>query len=98
MAPEDLAKVAGLPEDLGIGEDLARAQQEVRVRTETRTYGKTVTIVEGFDGSIDVDELASTLKKKMATGGTAADDRIELQGDHVRRLKDVLVEQGFTVV
>lgn len=98
MAPEDLAGIAGLPEDLGIGEDLARAQQEVRVRTETRTYGKTMTIVEGFDGSIDVGDLASTLKKRLATGGTATDGRIELQGDHVRRLKEVLAEQGFTVV
>ncbi|MFC7156213.1 translation initiation factor [Halomarina halobia] len=98
MADKDLSDIAGLPSDLGIGEDLARAEQVLSVRVERRRYGKPVTIVEGFDEhAIDLDELASTLKRRLATGGTVDDDRIELQGDHANRLPDVLRDEGFTV-
>lgn len=96
--PKDLHDIAGLPDDLGIGDDLARAQQRATIRVDTRRYGKAVTIVEGLDPStVDLDDLASTLKSRLAVGGTVADDRIELQGDHGDRLREVLREEGFTV-
>lgn len=40
-------------------------------------------------------DIASKLKKKLACGGTYKEGRIELQGDHIRRIKDLLVELGF---
>ncbi|MEM4778614.1 MAG: hypothetical protein QW062_04150 [Thermoplasmatales archaeon] len=42
-------------------------------------------------------ELAKTLKKKTATGGTVKDEKIELQGDQRERVKKVLEELGFKV-
>ncbi len=94
----DINDIAGLPDDLGIGDDLARAEQRVSVRVDTRRYGKAMTVVEGFDDSTtDLDDLASTLKGRLAVGGTVTDDRIELQGDHADRLPDVLREEGFQV-
>ena len=86
--------MAGLP--AGIGEDLARAEQELSISVERRRYGKPVTVVSGFE-DVDVGRLASTLKRRLATGGTVSDGRIELQGDHAARLPDVLEEEGFRV-
>lgn len=98
MVKRDFSDVTGLPDDLGIGEDLARAEQRLSVRVESRRYGKPVTVVEGFDDEgIDLRTLASTLKRRLATGGTVDDGKIELQGDHADRLPDVLREEGFQV-
>ena len=92
----DFNTITGLPDELDIDGDLARADQRVSVRVDERRYGKAMTIVEGFDDSTtDVSDLASDLKSKLATGGTVSDGRIELQGDHRNRLPDLLEERGF---
>jgi translation initiation factor 1 len=97
---KDFSDVTGLPDDLGIGDDLARAEQQLSVRVESRRYGKPMTIVEGFDDdTVDLKELASTLKRRLATGGTVEKEThtIELQGDHAARLPDILRDEGFEV-
>jgi translation initiation factor 1 len=95
---DDLGSISGLPDELGIDDDLGRATQRVTIGVDRRRYGKAVTVVGGLDGrDVDVDELASTLKSRLAVGGTVDDGRIELQGDHTARLPDVLREQGFTL-
>jgi translation initiation factor 1 len=95
---KDISDVSGLPDELGIDEDLGRAEQRLTIRTEERTYGKAVTIVEGFDdSSVDLGDLASTLKSDLATGGTVEEGRIELQGDHRERATDLLRDEGFRV-
>lgn len=95
---KDISDVSGLPDELGIDEDLGRSEQRLTVRTEERTYGKAMTIVEGFDdSSVDLSDLASQLKSKLATGGTVDDGRIELQGDHRERAADLLRDEGFQV-
>lgn len=98
MGDEDISDVAGLPDELGIDEDLGRAEERLTVRVEERTYGKAMTIVEGFgESSVDLGDLASDLKSSLATGGTVDEGRIELQGDHRERATDLLEEQGFAV-
>ncbi|WP_132058369.1 stress response translation initiation inhibitor YciH [Halorussus amylolyticus] len=98
MGDDDISSVSGLPDELGIDDDLGRAEQRLTVRVEKRTYGKAVTIVEGFDPSgVDLKELSSELKRKLATGGTVDDGRIELQGDHANRVPEMLREEGFAV-
>jgi translation initiation factor 1 len=95
---DDLSSIAGLPDELDIEEDLARAQQVASIRVDTRRYGKAVTIVDGLDPStIDLDTLASTLKSRLAVGGTVSDGRIELQGDHRTALPEILRDEGFDV-
>ncbi|MEE6210173.1 translation initiation factor [Salarchaeum sp. III] len=82
----------------GIEEDLARAEQQLTVRVERRTYDKPVTIVEGFeDESVDLSALASELKSNLGAGGTVDDGAIEVQGDHADRVRDLLEERGFSV-
>lgn len=93
---EDLSDIAGLPAELGIDDDLARADASLRIRLEKRRYGKPVTIVEGFD-DVDLAALASELKRALGTGGTVDEDSIELQGDHADRVPALLRERGFTV-
>jgi translation initiation factor 1 len=90
--------VCGLPEELCMCEEIAREQQNIKIYSDRRRYGKEVTIVEGIDSvDIDLEELASTLKKKCAAGGTTKDGKIELQGDHRKKVKKSLEDMGFKV-
>lgn len=92
----DICPVCGLPEELCMCEEIAREQQKVKISTDSRRYGKTVTVIEGIDANdIDIDDLARTLKTKCAAGGTAKEGRIELQGEHRKKVKKALEEMGF---
>jgi translation initiation factor 1 len=79
-------------------EQIAKEQQKIRILTDTRRYGKIVTVVDGIDATdIDLDDLARKLKTRCAAGGTAKEGRIELQGEHKKKVKEVLEELGFSV-
>ena len=77
----------------------ARGDGIVRVRRETQGRGgKTVTTIAG----VPLDEaalaaLASELKRRCGTGGTAKDGVIEIQGDHRDLLVAELEGRGYTV-
>jgi translation initiation factor 1 len=60
-----------------------------------RSFGKSVTIVEGMDEKANPRELTTKLKTKLACGGTFKNGRIELRGEHKDKLKSVLIEMGF---
>lgn len=93
-----ICSTCGLPEELCMCEEIAREQQRIKIYMDKRRYGKLVTVVEGIDGSdIELDELARSLKTKCAAGGTVKDGRIELQGDHKRKVQEKLQEMGFSV-
>lgn len=82
----------------GAEEDLARAEQQLTVRVEKRTYNKPVTVVEGFDpDAVDIQDIGTRLKKKLGAGGTVKDTTVEVQGDHEERAKVLLEEMGFNV-
>jgi translation initiation factor 1 len=71
-------------------------QQLVRVRLETRKWGKATTVIEGIDAkSVNLQDLGAKLKTSCACGGTAKDGLIILQGDHRKRVKGLLVQFGF---
>jgi translation initiation factor 1 len=77
-------------------EEIAREQQTVKISTDSRRYGKVVTVVDGIDeNDIDIDDLARKLKTRCAAGGTAKDGKIELQGDHKKKVQQALEEMGF---
>lgn len=75
--------------------DLDRATQQLAVRTDERRYGKQMVVIEGFDGSEDLESLASELKSALGTGGTVKEGHIEIQGDHEDRIRDLLAERGY---
>ena len=41
------------------------------------------------------EEILKKLKRSLACGGTYKDGKIELQGDHSRKIKEVLQKLGF---
>ncbi|MEM2869366.1 MAG: stress response translation initiation inhibitor YciH [Thermoplasmata archaeon] len=93
-----ICPTCGLPKELCACEEIAREQQEIRISTAKRRYGKVVTIVEGIDaGDIDIEDLARQLKTRCAAGGTVKEGKIELQGDHKKKVEQVLQELGFQI-
>jgi len=71
-------------------------QQAIKIRLETRKWGKPATVIEGLDSkSVDLSKLAAKLKTACACGGTAKNNVIILQGNHKEKVKKLLVEQGF---
>jgi len=86
-----------LPKELCVCEEIAREQQRINVYTMKRKFGKFVTVIEGLDEKqVNIKDLAKKLKSELACGGTSKDGRIELQGHHKVRVKEVLTELGFS--
>ncbi|WP_414836544.1 translation initiation factor [Candidatus Nanohalococcus occultus] len=85
----------GMEKELCVCDSMAKAEQTITVKIDTRSYNKEMTVVEGFDNEVNLDTLSSKLKSKLACGGTSKDGHIELQGNHTHRIKDVLVKEGF---
>lgn len=75
------------------------AKQTIRVTLDRkRRAGKSVTVASGFQHTAEsLAALAQTLKKKCGTGGTAKAAEIEIQGDHVERIKAELTKLGYRV-
>ncbi|WP_225317639.1 MULTISPECIES: stress response translation initiation inhibitor YciH [Haloferax] len=95
---KDLSSISGLPDELGIDADLSKVGQTLSIRKDTRRYGKPMTIVSGFTmDRADIKQLASELKRRLACGGTVEGNEIELQGNHVERARDILLEFGYQV-
>jgi translation initiation factor 1 len=60
--------------------------------------GKTVTVVAGLPRNAGfLAALASELKKACGTGGTAAEESVEIQGDQRERLRPLLAAKGWLV-
>lgn len=93
-----VCKKCGLPTELCGCSTIAReGTQSIVIKTERRKWGKSVTLIDGIsDRDISLNKLAKKLKGKLATGGTAKDGKIELQGDHVHRVKALLIAEGFS--
>jgi translation initiation factor 1 len=77
--------------------DLPPAQQNVRVQaTRQGRKGKTVTVISGFQASPQtLETLLKTLKAQCGAGGTVKDSTLEIQGDHVQKLVELLVQMGY---
>lgn len=91
----EICPICGLPKELCVCEEIAREQQKIKIYTEKRRYGKTVTIVEGIKSDIDINDLAKKLKIECASGGTVKNGNIELQGDHKKKVQGALRKIGF---
>jgi len=91
-----ICETCGLPKEICVCEEIAREQQEISIYVDKRRYGKSMTIVEGVNPSdIDMESLLKQLKEKCACGGTLKEGKIELQGEHKRRVIEVLKSMGF---
>lgn len=85
-----------MPKELCVCETIAKESQKIHVSIVEKRFGKFMTIIKGVDESkINIKELTKKLKSTLACGGTYKNKEIELQGDHRRRVKEILMREGF---
>ena len=46
---------------------------------------------------MELNRLLTLFKKSLGAGGQLADQSIEMQGDHVERIKKILSDEGYKV-
>ncbi len=85
----------GMPEDLCVCDSITREDQKITVKVDSRRYNKEMTVIKGLSEESNISDLASTLKSKLACGGTSKNGEIQLQGDHRHRIVNILVKEGF---
>lgn len=74
------------------------AQQVARLAVEKRKKGKVVTVIRGLSAlGNDLPELLSQLKSQCGAGGTIHEESLEIQGEHVARIRAALTELGYGV-
>lgn len=92
----EICPICGLPIDLCVCEEMSKEQQRIRIRLETRKWGKKYTVIDGIDPKeVQLEKLASQLKAKCACGGTAKNEQILLMGDHRDTVHETLIVMGF---
>lgn len=71
----------------------------VRVLRETKGRGgKSVTVVRGVAGdAAALQQMGQQLKAACGSGGTVKDGTIEIQGDHVEKVMELLRQRGLQV-
>lgn len=85
----------GLPKDICACETIAKEEVNIKISSTKKRFGKTVTMIEGISRDVDSKGILKELKTKLACGGTMKNSVIELQGDHRRKLKEILIKLGF---
>lgn len=93
----EICPKCGLKKELCVCETIAKEEQRISISVVRRKKRKLATIIEGInEKEINLKELAKKLKNKLACGGTVKEGKIELQGDHVAKVKQELINLGFT--
>ncbi len=89
----EIYPISGLPKDIGL---TLPTPQKIKIYTKKVSFKKTVTVISGIDPkTYDIKSLLKKLKTEIACGGTYKDNEIELQGDHVDKVKEILKKNGF---
>jgi len=92
----EVCTTCGLPKDLCVCGEIEKEQQRIRIRLETRKFGRPTTVVDGMDEkTTDLAEIAHKLKAYCACGGTSKAGLIMLQGDHRDRVREFLIKIGY---
>jgi translation initiation factor 1 len=93
----DNCPVCGLPKELCVCSAISKESQKIIVRAVRGKFQNSFnTLIEGIDTKgQDLRTLVKQLKQKLACGGTYKDNIIELQGDHRKKVKELLMKLGF---
>ena len=91
----EVCPTCGLPVDLCVCGAIAKGEAKIKVYTVKRRFRKSVTIVDGIEERANPKDLTKKLKSKLACGGTYKNGKIELQGEHRKKVKKILVTLGF---
>jgi translation initiation factor 1 len=77
---------------------IAPGEQTARLAVEKRKKGKIVTVIRGLTAANnDLPALLSRLKTQCGAGGTVQEDCLEVQGEHLDRIRAALVEIGYKI-
>lgn len=91
----EICPKCGMIQDLCACEILDKEEvKKIRVYVTKKKFRKLVTIIEGIDKN-RVSEAAKSLKNSFACGGSSKGGVVVLQGDHKKKVKDVLVGMGY---
>ena len=79
--------------------NVGKGDGTVRVSRETKGRGgKAVTVIRGVPlAAADLVALGKQLRSACGTGGTLKDGVLEVQGDHVERVIELLKPHGWPV-
>ena len=91
----DICAKCGLPTQACICDEIAKSEQRITIQLETRKFGKITTVIAGIGKEVNIKEIAKKLKNEMACGGTVKNGVVELQGNHIRKIKPALIRLGF---
>lgn len=73
-------------------------KKAVKLSIEKRKKGKVVTVIRGLSArDTDLAALLTKLKNQCGAGGTLDGDTLEIQGNHLERLRTLLGEGGNIV-
>ena len=86
----------GLGNLLNQNEDEKMKPQDFRIWLDRKQRkGKAVTLIKGYKGNPQtLEELAKMLKKKCGVGGAVKNGEILIQGDHRKKVLEILVKEG----
>lgn len=86
------------PPEAPARELLPPAKQTARLALEKRKQGKRVSVIRGLAAEAnDLPALLTRLKSACGAGGTLTTEGLEIQGDHLERLRALLAEIGYKV-
>ncbi len=73
-------------------------KQTAQLAVEKRKKGKVVTVIRGLAAADnDLPTLLTQLKNSCGAGGSLHESELEIQGEHLDRLRDVLGKIGYRV-
>ncbi len=91
----EVCQKCGLPKDLCVCTTIAKEEEKIKIYSERKRYKKVMTIIDGISKDVDKKDILTKLKTKFACGGTIKDGNIELQGDHKKKAKEMMIKLGF---
>tara|TARA_B100000809_G_scaffold239261_2_gene260670 strand:- start:200 stop:538 length:339 start_codon:yes stop_codon:yes gene_type:complete len=74
-------------------------QQNLKVLIDRKQRkGKEVTLITGFVGhNEDLKDLGKMIKTKCGGGGSVKDSEIMIQGNHLQKVYELLINEGYKV-
>ena len=91
----EICPKCGLPKEICACVSLEKEQtSRIKIYSTAKRFGKLVTILEGFPAD-QLDLVVKELKRKLACGGTAKEGIIILQGEHRRKVAELLPKIGY---